>query len=77
MLPHDLAAAYAGVSIDTFDWEVSHGLMPGPLMRGRKGGKPTWDRFAIDDALDARTGRGQVDGKREDWLGRLDDSDAA
>jgi hypothetical protein len=54
------AAAYLGVSIDTFDAEVRAGYWPGPERRGAKGGRLTWDRMLLDAAQDRRS-RLQVD----------------
>lgn len=71
MMQREMAAYYCGVSVDTFDYEVSEKLLPQPLPRGRKGGLPTWDRLALDDALDARAGRSQGSAQREHWLGQL------
>ncbi|MFC3674708.1 hypothetical protein [Ferrovibrio xuzhouensis] len=76
MMSRDLAAAYVGVSPSTFDLEVAEGLLPKPLPRGRKGGLDTWDRMALDDALDLRTGRRQAEGSNKHWLDRLDDGHA-
>ena len=42
------AAAYVGVGIDTFDWEVSQGIWPPGRQRGKKGGLHTWDRLVLD-----------------------------
>ncbi len=45
------AAAYAGVSPNTFLAEVKKGLWPNPEERGHR---RIWDRLAIDEALDRR-----------------------
>lgn len=44
------AAAYAGVSTDTFRAEVEAGLWPGPVRRGAKATKQTWHREAMEEA---------------------------
>lgn len=46
------AAAYLGVSVDTFDAEVKAGYWPGPDRRGAKGGRLTWDRALLDATQD-------------------------
>ena len=46
------AAAYLGVSVDTFDAEVASGYWPGPDRRGAKGGRLTWDRALLDATQD-------------------------
>lgn len=55
-LSREEAAAYVGVSINTFDQEVSRGLWPRPLARGLKGRRLTWDRMALDAAADVASG---------------------
>ncbi len=47
-LRREQAAAYVGVSVDTFDWEVASGVWPPGRPRGRKGGLLTWDRLVLD-----------------------------
>lgn len=47
------AAAYVGVSVGTFETEVTAGLWPLPRKRGARGGKPTWDRHLLDQFADA------------------------
>lgn len=56
MLSVDDAAEYVGVSVTLFLKEVEAGLWPQPVRRGRKGGRKTWDKDAIDAALDRRSG---------------------
>ncbi len=46
------AAAYVGVSLETFDAEVRAGYWPKPERRGMKGGRLTWDRMLLDAAQD-------------------------
>lgn len=46
------AAAYLGVSTDTFTAEVAAGTWPQGRPRGDKGGKLTWDRILLDRAAD-------------------------
>lgn len=53
MLSREQAAAYLGVSPTLFDAEVAQGIWPQPIRRGAKGGRVTWDRHALDRALDA------------------------
>jgi len=50
------AAAYVGVSADTFLEEVALGWWPAALRRGAKGRRLTWDRLALDAAADRRSG---------------------
>jgi hypothetical protein len=50
------AAAYVGVSADTFLEEVALGWWPAALRRGSKGRRLTWDRLALDAAADRHTG---------------------
>lgn len=50
------AAAYAGVSPDTFLAEVAAGLWPAPVRRGAKGTKQTWHRESLEAAARAITG---------------------
>jgi hypothetical protein len=54
-LSRNLAAAYVGVSPDTFDDEVRHGVWPAGERRGAKGGRITWDRAALDRRSDLRS----------------------
>lgn len=56
-LTRDQAAAYVGVSAETFAWEVSQGYWPAAVRRGPKGGLATWDRLALDDHADRVSGR--------------------
>jgi hypothetical protein len=50
------AAAYVGVSVDTFLGEVALGWWPAALRRGAKGRRVTWDRLALDAAADRHSG---------------------
>lgn len=52
------AAAFVGVSATLFDAEVKAGLWPGPIRRGARGGRITWDRKALEDASDKLSGLG-------------------
>jgi predicted DNA-binding transcriptional regulator AlpA len=52
LLSREEAATYVGVSATLFDQEVSSGMWPQPIRRGAAGGRVTWDRVAIDKALD-------------------------
>ena len=54
-LNRELAAAYVGVSTDTFDDKVRHGVWPAGERRGAKGGRITWDRAALDQRSDLRS----------------------
>jgi excisionase family DNA binding protein len=54
------AAAYVGVSPNTFDRMVKDGTMPSP---GRYRRRHLWDRVEIDASFDRLTGRP----KSNDW----------
>lgn len=58
-LSREEAAAYVGVSPETFDREVREGWWPAPRRRGEKGTRLTWDRLALDAAADQASGLGQ------------------
>jgi predicted DNA-binding transcriptional regulator AlpA len=67
------AAAYVGVSPDTFRAEVKAGRLPQPVRLGRR---VVWDRLALDRAMDAlsaldRAERGVL--TEDPWLERLSD----
>ena len=51
-LRREQAAAYVGVGVDTFDWEVTQGIWPPGRKRGKKGGLLTWDRRVLDAISD-------------------------
>ncbi len=53
MLSREEAATYVGVSPTLFDAEVAGGMWPQPIRRGAAGGRVTWDRCALDNALDS------------------------
>lgn len=55
----DQAAAYLGVSADTFKAEVAAGMWPQPIRRGSR--TLTWDRQALDKAADALMLSGKAD----------------
>jgi predicted DNA-binding transcriptional regulator AlpA len=55
-LSREEAARYLGVSETTFDEEVRDGLWPPPRRRGRKAGRATWDRLALDAQADRDSG---------------------
>ncbi|HEV2674093.1 MAG TPA: hypothetical protein VGV37_06085 [Aliidongia sp.] len=55
-LGRDMAAAFVGVSPNTFDAEVSKGKWPPGIPRGERGGKLTWDRRALEMIADAELG---------------------
>jgi hypothetical protein len=55
-LSREEAAGYVGVSEPIFDAEVAEGKWPAGMRRGRKGGRITWDRVAIDRAADRQSG---------------------
>lgn len=52
-LSREQSAAYLGVSTTTFDEEVNAGIWPPGVRRGAKEGRITWDRVAIDRAVDS------------------------
>lgn len=59
-LPLDLAAAYVGLSPALFEAEVAAGRYPKPTRHGgsdRKAARKVWDVKALDDAMDALSGR--------------------
>lgn len=58
-LSREEAAAYLGVSPETFDREVEAGWWPSARRRGEKGTRLTWDRLALDAAADQASGLGQ------------------
>ncbi len=62
------AAAYAGVSPNTFLTEVKKGLWPKPEARGHR---RIWDRLAIDEAWDRRH-----ETEDDPLMEALDDSEA-
>jgi hypothetical protein len=71
-LTRQQAAAYVGVSVRTFDAEVTAGIWPAPMRRGGRGGALTWDCRLIDRAADRLAGlAGFVTGDRA-----LDDAEA-
>ncbi|WP_431856634.1 helix-turn-helix transcriptional regulator [Azospirillum sp.] len=51
-LSREQAAAYLGVSASTFDEEVTAGIWPPGVRRGAREGRITWDRVALDRAVD-------------------------
>lgn len=53
LLSRELAAAYVGLSIPTFEAEVKKGVWPAPHRHGRR---VLYDRKQIDHALDIRAG---------------------
>lgn len=55
LLSRAQAAAYTGVSPNTFDRMMSDGLMPGPK---RVYGRVLWDVRALDAAIDTLPGDG-------------------
>ncbi|SLN77259.1 helix-turn-helix transcriptional regulator [Oceanibacterium hippocampi] len=59
-LSRELAAAYVGVSPNTYSKWVESGLMPKPK---RVGGRVVWDRQAVDLAFSALPG----DDERNPW----------
>lgn len=52
----EMAAAFVGVSPNTFDTEVRKGRWPAGLPRGERGGRLTWDRRALEMIADADLG---------------------
>lgn len=63
-LSQEQAAAYVGVSINTFAEEVAAGLWPKPMRRGKA--RLTWDRNLLDAASDLESGigAGGIDAER-------------
>ena len=62
MLNTEQAAAYVGASRPSFKTEVEAGFWPAPIiLRGRE----FWDRAALDEALNARSGLDAEPGERE------------
>lgn len=57
-LSREESAAYVGVSVGLFDDEVSAGKWPPGMRRGKKDGRITWDRVALDRAADHHSGLG-------------------
>ncbi|EHM01392.1 hypothetical protein HMPREF9946_02131 [Acetobacteraceae bacterium AT-5844] len=55
-LSREEAAAYLGVSPDTFDDEVASGMWPAARRRGSKGARLTWDRKVLDAFADQAAG---------------------
>jgi hypothetical protein len=55
-LSREEAAAYLGVSADTFDDEVASGMWPAARRRGSKGARLTWDRKVLDTYADQAAG---------------------
>lgn len=53
-LSRDEAAAYLGVSADTFIQEVREGWWPEPVRRGDRSGALTWYRPGLEDAARSR-----------------------
>lgn len=76
-LSEEQAAAYVGVSVGTFRWEVEQGIWPKPDPRGPKEGRNIWDRKLLDQAYDKRSNldqarkAGAASGDRNDWMGTL------
>lgn len=69
------AAFYTGVSVDTFLAEVKRGIWPQPFKRGKMATKATWDRKAIDAAIDRQSGienlPAPIDTVIDPWEARL------
>lgn len=55
-LSRDQAAAYVGVSPNTFDTEVKEGRWPAAVNRGAKQTRLTWYRPALEQAAAALNG---------------------
>jgi hypothetical protein len=55
LMSEELAAAYVGVSLERFRIERTKGLWPAPVDRGCR--RNTYDREALDDAVDRLSGR--------------------
>jgi hypothetical protein len=54
-MPEEMAAAYVGVHIGTFRRERDEGIWPQPVKRNAR--LNTYDREALDDAVDRLSGR--------------------
>ena len=54
LMKKSTAALYVDMSVAAFEREVIAGRMPQPILIG---GKDHWDRRAIENALDALSGR--------------------
>ena len=71
-LSAEQAAAYVGVSVNTFLEEVKAGRWPAPQRRGLKGGRKIWDRRQIDERYDALAQPGTAELTDAQILERLD-----
>lgn len=63
MLSREQAAAYVGVSVETFEAEIAKGWWPDGTPRGAKGGKLTWSRAALDRRIMENLGGASDDGQ--------------
>lgn len=68
LLNVDQAAAYVGLSADSFMVEVAAGTFPGPVAL-RRVRRNLWDRMALDRALN-RALDAQMGGSVDDWDAR-------
>ena len=66
LLDRDQAAAYAGLSPNAFDAEVSAGTFPAPFPLGRVR-RNLWDKRALDAVMDRASG---LAGGAHDWQER-------
>lgn len=73
-LSREEAAAYLGVSGDTFAEEVRQGWWPAPVRRGDRSGALTWYRPGLEDAARSRhrPPAGQPGQTDEDAVARAD-----
>jgi hypothetical protein len=62
MFTRDWAAAYVGLTETQFEVEVVAGTYPDPVIDA---GVERWDRMALDEAIDRRSGR-----RQDDWRGK-------
>ena len=81
LLPRSMAAAFVGVSENTFMSEVKQGVWPAPIRRGEKR-RRYWSRDALAATVqtmaqsngEAPAGHGAEDDD-DDWTGLFDDDD--
>jgi hypothetical protein len=82
LLSREEAAAYVGLSPNSFDIEVRAGTFAGPV-RLKRVDRRLWDRKALDLALDAKLpavadlGADGFESRRQRWNRREDHAEAA
>lgn len=62
MMRRKTAAAYLDLSIAAFEREVIVGIIPQPVMLG---GRESWSRKQIGDAMSRLTGEGEYDWRKD------------